>query len=481
MTSLIFRFTPTRLLVYFCLLSIAAGAQALEGNGYGSDADEARQRAAADLAAAIQVRINSVVESCTQVANRRAEDCGSRVLNRTATDLPLLGLRYRELPGGYEPAGAKALLEQETSAALYRDKLGALNKEFAAGAQILAATQDRKARHALLERQIGTLRAIADHRLVAIPLGLQVEELPASESALASERESLEETVDSIAFAARVLLKGLNGRLQEAEPLTASSSREATPLGVALADALRVEMSGRASGQSGPRLRLAGEYRLLDNGDVDVVLELRNEVSREFVGVRSVRLARAGYAGYRAQPLAPDFEKLLRQGEAVSGDLRAELVTTVGARQLKFKAGESLKLAARLNRAGYFYVVGHIVRKDSQFSYLLPLHDGAERDVSEARFIRRVPADQANHYIELGEFSIEPPFGTEHLQIIASTQPPKDTLPALRFDSASGYYVIQGSSGDAKKGLALTRGLKPKPDAQAMVAEGTLTFTTSER
>ncbi|MDP2786754.1 MAG: DUF4384 domain-containing protein [Pseudomonadota bacterium] len=477
MTSLIFRFAPTRLFACLCLLSIAAGAQALEGNGYGADADEAQRRAAADLAAAIQVRINSVVESCTQVANRRAEDCGSRVLNRTATDLPLLGLRYRELPGGYEPAGAKALLEQETSAALYRDKLSALNKEFAAGSQILAGTKDRKARHALLERQIGTLRAIADHRLVAIPLGIPVEELPASESALASEREALEETVDSIAFAARVLLKGLNGRLQEAEPLTASSSREATPLGVALADALRAEMSGR----SGPRLRLAGEYRLLDNGDVDVVLELRNEVSREFVGVRSVRLARAGYAGYRAEPLAPDFEKLLRQGEAVSGDLRADLVTTVGARQLKFKAGESLKLAARLNRAGYFYVVGHIVRKDGQFSYLLPLQDGAEKDVSEARFIRYVPADQANHYIELGEFSIEPPFGTEHLQIIASTQPPKDMLPASRFDPVSGYYVIQGSSGDAKKGLALTRGLKPKPDAKAMVAEGTLTFTTSER
>jgi len=139
-----------------CLLLASGCAQALEGNGYGVDEDEARRRAAADLAAAIQVRINSVVESCTQMANRPPEDWGSRVVNRTATDLPLLGLRYRELPPGNELMGAKALLEQETSAALYRDKLSALGKEFAAGTQVLAGAKDRKARHALLERQIGT-------------------------------------------------------------------------------------------------------------------------------------------------------------------------------------------------------------------------------------------------------------------------------------------------------------------------------------
>ena len=468
--------TPMRMLV-FTLLFLANNAQALEGNGYGANEDEARRRAAADLAAAIQVRINSVVESCTQMSGKRAEDCGSRVLNRTASDLPLLGLRYRELPPGNELAGARALLELEISAALYREKLAALSKEFAAGAQALAAAKVRKARHALLERQIATLRTIADHRLVAVALGMQIEELTASETALMSEREALEDSVDSIAFAARVLLKGVNGRALEAEPLTATGSREATPLGIALADALRAEISGR----NGPRLRGTGEYRLLDTGDVDVVLELRNDVTRELIGVRTTRLVRTGYAGYRAAPLAPDFEKLLRQGEAVSGDLRADLVTTVGSRQLKFKAGETLKLAARLNRASYFYVVGHIVRQDGQFSYLLPLHDGDLNDLSEARFIKRVPADQANKYIELGEFSVEPPFGTEHLQIIASTHPPKDALPAIRYDPASGYYVVQGSNGDAQKALVLTRGLKPKAEGKVMVAEGTLTFTTSER
>ncbi len=465
--------TPLRTLA-LCLLLTAGSAQALEGLGFGSDSEEACRRAAADLASAIQVRIQSVVESCTQVSNRKPEDCGSRVMNRSATDLPLLGLRYRDVPGGSEPAGAQAVLEPDTATVLYREKLASLRKEFAAGAQALIVAGNRRARHDLLTRQITTLRTYADHRLVAMALGMTVEDLPASETELASQREALEESVDSLDFAARVLLKGVQGRLPEMPPLTPVHSREATPLGSALADALRVEMSGRP----GPRLRATGEYRLLDSGDVDVVLELRNEATREWVGVRSVRLTRAGYAGHRAEPLAPDFEQLLRQGEAVSGDLRAELVTTVGERQLKFKAGETLRLAARLNRAAYFYVIGHVVRAEGQFSYLLPLQEGGNL---EERFIRYVPADQANHYLELGEFSVAAPYGTEHAQIIASTQRPKDTLPAQQLDPSTGYYVIQGSVGDAKAAIIKTRGLKPKPAAKMMVSEGTLTFTTSEK
>ena len=112
--------------------------------------------------------------------------------------------------------------------------------------------------------------------------------------------------------------------------------------------------------------------------------------------------------------------------------------------QIKSKMGETVKLAARVNRAAYFYGVGHEVRTDSQFSYLLPLQSGAANDPSEERFIRYVPADQANHYVDLGDFSVEPPFGTEHAQIIASTQQPKNALPTVRYDPARGNFALIG-------------------------------------
>jgi hypothetical protein len=134
-----------------------------------------------------------------------------------------------------------------------------------------------------------------------------------------------------------------------------------------------------------------------------------------------------------------------------------------------------------MTHPGYFYVVGHIVRPDAQLSYLLPLQADDSPAASPAQFIRRVSATQANHYLDIGEFIVEAPLGTEHLQIIASTQPVTDNLPATRYDANSGYHVIQGSAGNAVQGVMLTRGLKPKPNAKAMVAEGTLSFTTTAR
>lgn len=460
-----------RLLAGAVFLFAAGAGVAIEGTGYGKSEEEARQRAAGDLAAAIQVQVKSVVESCIQIRGKSAEDCGSRVSSRTAAELPLLGLTYEPIPGGGEKYGARARLGAE-ALPLYRIQLDRWKKEFQAQQDAVAAAADRQLRHAWLGRQLTALRAYQDHRLVATALGANIDEVPGSEAVLTAEREKLEVGADTMPFAARLLMKDLNGRLVAVEPLRAAGSREATPFAAAMADVLRAEMTGR----SGPPMRLAGEYRLLDNGDLDLVLEIRDGAgSGELAGVRSVRLARAGYQGYRAVPLAPNFEQLLTSGEAVSGELRAELVTTAGRSGLLFRSGETLKLAARVSRAAYFYVVGHVIRPDGQFSYLLPVQEGE----GAARFVRRIPADQANHYVELGEFTVEAPFGAEHLQVVASTQDLAPHLPDHFYDAQSGYNLLRDSQGNALKALKGTRGLRPKPNAERLVAEDTLTFTTA--
>lgn len=459
------------------LLGLAGQSlSALEGTGFGRDESEARQRAAADLAAAIQVQVKSVVESCVQVKRRQAEDCGSRVSSRVATDLPMLGLTYERVPGENEPVGARARLDK-AALPLYEQQLARWKREFLAQREALATTTERQQRHASLSRQLVALRAYQDHRLVATAIGATIEDAPGSEAVLMSERVKLEDRADSLAFAAKLLMKDIDGTIAAAEPLRAAGSREVTPFGGAMADALRAEMTGR----TGAGLRISGEYRILDNGDIDLVLEVHQAAAAgpaELAGVRSVRLLKDAYAGYRATPLAPDFEQLLKSGEAVSTQLRNELVTTRGAASsLLFQSGESLKLAARVSRAAYFYVVGHVVRSDGQYSYLLPVQEDAE---GPAKFVRRVPADQANHYIEIGEFTVEPPYGAEHLQMIASTEDPASALPPHEYDAVLGYYVLRNSNGNVMKGLRSTRGLRPKPTTKRMVAEHTLTFTTRE-
>ncbi len=467
------------------VLMVAPFAHALEGRGYGASVDEARQRAAADLVGTIQTRVLSVVESCTQVAGRRAEDCGSRVLKRTEANLPMLGLRYDSIPGDGERHGARAVLDPKTAVPLYRRKLADLLAEFDAAKNALPTVKDPRQRHAMLSEQLARLRAITDHRLVAVALGEPSEEAPATETALLREIEGLEQSVDSLALAARVLFHDVKGYLASLDPIVAPDSEETTTFGDALGKALRAEASGRG----GKMLSGKAEYRVLPEGLVDVSLELLNVPEGDVAAVRTVRLLPAAYAGYEVNPRAPSFERLLREGAAESGALKVEVTTTKGGRDLLFRNGEPVTLLIRSNTAAFYYVVGHTMVDGQQFSYLLPLHGepgGGGRpenwETDSAPFIQYIPPDKVNHHLPVanGGFVVQAPFGVEHIQVIAATRRPAG-LPQRRWNRLSGYYEIVGSVGNVTQGLALTRGVKPKADKEVAVSEGTLSFTTMPR
>lgn len=464
-------------LLWLLLTSTAVSAAGvLQGFGYGPSPEEARQRAAADLVTTIQVQVKSVVEACTQVKGSTAMDCGSRVLRRTAAELPMLGLRYDAVPGESERYGARALLDPATALPLYRSRLAELTAQFAAARAALEKASDNRRRHELLTTQLTRLRAISDHRFVALALGDTVAEPDTSEAALGSELAALEDSVDSLTLAARVLLRGVDARFVRIDPPGRSDSDEVTPFAAALVDALRAEGLGR----DGPDVRVGGEYRVLENGQVEVALEFRQARTGEVGAMRIARLQPAAYAGYRIEPRAPNLDRLLKEGVALSDTLRADITTGKGSRDLLFEAGEEIRVLVRLNRSGYFYLVGHVVREGEQFSYLLPLDGAAASDPRPpaSAFIRYVPPDEANHLIEIGTFTVIAPHGTEHLQLVASTGPLDRQLPATRFDADTGYHVIPGTAGDAAQGVSITRGLRLNRRQSVEGTEATLTFTT---
>jgi hypothetical protein len=85
-----------------------------------------------------------------------------------------------------------------------------------------------------------------------------------------------------------------------------------------------------------------------------------------------------------------------------------------------------------------------------------------------------INADDANHWISLGTFTVEEPFGVESLQIIASNKK-ITTLPKTKYDEDSGYYII---SKNINKTLMATRGLKKKKSKKIEISEDVLSFTT---
>jgi hypothetical protein len=469
-----------------CLLGNAR-SWALDAVGYGTTQGDAKQRAAVELVNQIQVRVQSVVEACTQTVGRKAEDCGARVLRRTVSDLPLLGLRYDPIPGGAESYGARAVLDPKVAGPLFRRKLVELHADFAAASQALEAAKDAGQRYELLGRQLVTLRSILDHGLVAVALGESVTEAPGNESTLLSHRTRLEQSVDSIPMAARVLLKDLEVSLASVGALAVAGSREVTDFGAAMSKALLAEGVGRP----GTAYVGQGEYRLLDNGQVEIVLELRLAADAKLLAVRTVRLLPEAYAGLEVKPATPDFERLLRDGVVVSGDLKVDITTTRGAANLLFTEGETIRLLVRANQPAYLYVVGNVVQGSQRFSYMLPLQ-GGPADANDAdnwsrqpdRFIKYLAPTYVDHHVEIGEFEVVAPFGTEHLQVFSSTRRFEPSqLPGVRYQRQTGYFVIDGSVDNIGATVSRTRGLavKRKDQAKAEVAEGTLTFTTKAR
>ncbi len=268
------------------VLLAARTAGALESEGFGATRTEAKQHAAADLVSNIQVRVRHVVESCKQTVGRRAEDCGSRVLRHSVADLPLLGVRYVEIPGQGEPFGARAVLDPSTALPLYRVKLKELQGEFAASAKALEAASGGLQRYELLRRQLACVRSWQDHRLVSVALGDPDQEAIARETELQVQMEIFERGVDSIALAARVLLQEVPGKLLNVDPLIMAGAEEITPFAQEMSKALLAEGGAR----TGRLMAAKGDYRIQDDGSVVVTLELRQVPEADLLSVSRVTL-----------------------------------------------------------------------------------------------------------------------------------------------------------------------------------------------
>ena len=121
-----------------------------------------------------------------------------------------------------------------------------------------------------------------------------------------------------------------------------------------------------------------------------------------------------------------------------------------------------------------FLFIGHTKSTQDEKSYLLDLQDAP----GNRKFIQYVNADDANRWIALGEFQIEPPFGIESLQVVAMKQDPLTAIPNTKYDG--NYYTI---SNDISEGVAKTRGLvkKKKKVDKVKPAEAVLMFTTLPR
>lgn len=457
----------SQLLAILLALSSNLHALQLTGEAHGPTREEARKQAMAALSESIKIEVKSVFQS--EKTSDGYSDANKRVT--TTSELPLLGVEV-DLTTKRDGYFCIAWLDSDKSVRLYQAELTTLANAIQTQQQQLKQQQDNAKRYRLLGRLLTDVEQFNNYHTVAQLLGAKgLPQLTVDSTTLSSELLTLEAAASTLAIAAEVLTRALPPEAYYVQPLLPHGSSQATPLSRQLRDTIRAQVSSYEDRAQASNY-LKGSYEILSDG-ISVTLRAvdRNGIT---LASRVAKLAPSAYQGIDHQPTSISFDQLLHQGSVISNDYRAELNTNQGKEDLLFTPGQSIELFARLNNPGWFYIASHNV--SDNLSYLVELSESKGKHA----FIRYVNADQTNRWLSLGKFEVTKPYGTENLQMIASTKPLIDHLPATAYDKALGLHIVQSIT--PQQAVLKTRGLKPKRNKgkQVRSAEATLSFTTME-
>jgi len=450
---------------------LAVDVKRVIGNGYAKTVEASRRDALNNLAGSIQVDVRKEVDSCTN----HYGDCGSVVKVNTRTTMPILGAQYQRLANEQNNIKFLVWIDSKTSLPLYLGDLKRLDISISKLQQQLQALKDKKMRYRVIAALLDAVDEYDKKRLVANILGgKQQVRTEVNLLQLRGELKQLEQRAHNLMFAAEVLVKDVDVSDIYIHAPRAKDAQEVTPFASAMKEYIAPFIEG-VSVLGAAKYTMEGEYEILDGGGLYLSYRLI-DLNYKVVNSNSVVIEKAAYKGFRAKPLAAEFETVLHNDVDVNSAFLAELKTGQGADALYYKIGDRVSLFARLNKAGYYYIIGHIAKAGEELSYLLELNDG----LGDERFIRYISPEQVNRYLPIATFKVIPPHGVEHLQLIAATQR-FTKLPDYTYsEQAGGYYVLDGSQGDVIHSVGEIRGLQlEEASDNKLTSEATLTYTTA--
>ena len=451
----------------------------LVDTGYSKESEaEAREFARSALASQIfvQVQNESVV-----FTNKKGENffTGS---TQSHTDLPLMAVQLsckKRHKIGHE---CTATMDTSKAIGLYEQQLTRLqkqiNSQYAQLSQLPAAQH-----HAVVSQVLLDYEQYEKYFTILTFLEGKVSQgfpLTPGKADLHQRLRQLEEQVQSLELAAKLLSKPIKQKNIYVRPPMLDGSHTVTPFGKAMADRIEKYLV-IANEPKSADYTLTGRYQLNKSGLL-LTYRLQNQQGK-ILSSQTLELAPDSYKQYRVKPLDIDFDHLLTSGYAQSGALRVDVATNKGKHGLAFSSDDSLAVLVKLNKPGHLYIVGHSKNQQSELSYLLGAHDNAYDNPEfpdNNRFIKYIGPDQANQWITLIDgVGPCPPYGEESLQVMASNDRAslEQTMPNTLWDDELGYFVV---SHERKQAVLATRGVKPKASKTKKIetSEAVMVFST---
>jgi len=447
----------------FSLLTSTLLLADVSGIGYGNSLKEAKSEALSDVSQVIKSEVRTRYTSHSTDSAAKSE-----FFSQVSSNLPLLGISFETKAVG-QTTEAIATLKSDRVLPIYEEKLKTLNATMQDTLKEIKKSHSPSFKLKGYEKLYTLTKEFTRYKSVAMVLDPKARYKSVISTAKV-EREIMKLTtdIDSLDLAATVIAKVFDKKDIYLYPPHSVNNSNIAEFGSVMMKHLEGKLS-LAHSLYRARYIAVGEYSI---GKKSLILnmQLLDAQTKDVVAAKSVVINKKAYKGIALEPQGVDFNTLLKKGVAESSKLKVSLNSNKGSESLLFRAGEEVELFVKLNKMGYLYIVGYTENSEQKISYLLELSEGE----GSSRFVKFINADDASKWISLGAFTIEPPFGIESLQVIASNK--KITkLPVVKYDEESGYYII---STEIKEALEHTRGLRPKRSGKVESSEDVISFTT---
>jgi len=435
----------------------------ITGIGFAQTQSESKKLALADLSGNIKSEVRSQFES---TMTDTTESSKSNI--KVSSNLPILRAEFKHINRALE-VETTVNLSNKSAAKLYTKKLKNINSEINTLFNDEKEAKNSTDKLNIYEQIFSLLNEYDRYESVALILNAQLPKRPSiTKAQVQIKLANINSNIDSIAMATKVLAKEFKESSIFVYPPLLQNTTTASEFSSVFQKQLKAKLNTTKKLKSSNYL-LVGEYTLAKNAMV-LNYELLDTKNNEVKKSKTISIKKSAYKNYKVKPNNISFDQLLNSGIASSSNLKVSLNSNRGSENLLFEAGEDVELFVKLNKMGYFYIVGYTQTKEGKMSYLLELSEG----MGNSKFVKFVNADDANRWMNLGEFTVEPPYGIESIQVIASNQK-ITSLPNTKYDEDTGYYII---SNDIKKTLATTRGLKKKKSKKKEISEDVMSFTT---
>jgi hypothetical protein len=451
-------------------------AYEITGTGFGKTIYQAKKNALVDLSQQILVKVDSSV-----TIYKRKSDSGisSELIQsvETRSSLPLIGVIFSE---------EKFQSDNYKVNAKFGSNMAEIYKNAMINTKNLIDKHLNESKTGLTQKRISSLETVltlmesfSGYKAVGIWLGIEnMPDTDISKEAVESELFSLTQKVDTLESAAMIISKKFKNseKLKDkkifAFPPVPFSSDEITPFSKAFYTRLKSFLPVTGSPEQSD-IRTSGTYSVTKNG-IDLSYNAFDD-NGNILESGFVKILPEAYKDYSPAPSLKDFSSLVKNGIIVSDKFNIDITTSKGKKHLLFEEGETVNLFARITRPGYFYILAHNL-KENKYSYLIDFFESPGNE----KFIFNVSPEMVNKWINLGEFEVVPPFGTEKIEIFASTKYPVEAIPETIFDNKTGLYKLSESPKDA---VLKTRGLirKNRIEKKAETSEAFITITTAAK